>query len=182
MFIDIKLSSCPWVQRLLRLRSWLVILSELLPSGPVNAIVLHRISCLFKGVQDQFKGVQDQVKGVQDQANAMQTSIDHTNEQVNAIQTAIKQSQEQTQEQVNAMQAAITQTQEQAQAQAKAMQTAITQTQDQVAQILSLLQASSATPRQDAQLARTCRICRTPIAVGPSSPGRVVISMPHYIY
>jgi hypothetical protein len=85
----------------------------------------------------------------------MQTSITQTHElQAKAMQTSIDHTSN-TNEQVNAM------------------QTAITQSQDQVAQILSLLQASSATPRQDAQLARTCRICRTPIAVGPSSPGRV---------
>jgi DNA-binding protein H-NS len=61
----------------------------------------------------------------------MQTSITQTHElQAKAMQTSI----DHTNEQVNAM------------------QTAITQSQDQVAQILSLLQASSATPRQDAQL------------------------------
>ena len=119
-------------------------------NGVINGVTRHQ--------DKHFKHAQEQVK-------AMQTSVDDTNEQVKAMQTSNKQTQEQAQgqakamhkevqdkfkgvqEQVDAMQTSIDHTNEQV----NAIQTAITQTQDQVAQILSLLQASSATPRQDAQ-------------------------------
>eukprot|EP01049_Picozoa_sp_SAG25_P007003 SAG25_NODE_552_length_6985_cov_2.281295_6_plen_125_part_00 len=86
--------------------------------------VINGVARKLKDSQDEVVSHQDKIfKGVQ--------------EQVDAIQTSIEQTQEQAQVQAKAMQTSIDHTNEKV----DAMQTAITQTQEQVAQILSLLQA-----------------------------------------
>eukprot|EP01047_Picozoa_sp_COSAG01_P073303 COSAG01_NODE_11914_length_1836_cov_1.716753_2_plen_131_part_01 len=110
--------------------------------------VINGVARKLKNSQDEVVSHQDKAfKGVQEQAKTMQTSINQTNEQVKAMQKEVQDQFKGVQEQAKAMQTSIDHTNEQV----NAMQTAITQTQDQVAQILSLLQASAATPRQDAQ-------------------------------